>query len=480
MRSRAANYTYNYSARCAHAYQLYMSLHLDEGTAEIKQELMHDPYNLMATYLADYDDCLLLLFNGDQHDYEQRHSHMDARLQLLERGDESSPWYRLCRAGIYMHWAFVYIRMGENFKAATSFRKSFSLLKENQKRFPNFEYNNIFWGVEVAAVGAIPDDYKWIASIFGLHGDVKKGMHYLQNFLDTHNQQDILYSEAAIYTCYLRFYLLTQHDEVWNYLNSSKFPTQNNLLNQFVKTNIAVNHRKADAALACLHEVQSEPQYNRFPVFDFEMGNALLLKLNLNCISYFKRFLSRYNGKLFVKDTWQKLALAYYLQGNMHDAMACREKIKTQGTTDVDADRQALRFAKNTDWPDLRLLQARLLIDGGYYKSALERIGSLKENDFKDVPDKLEYLFRLGRIYDELGNDSRAMQYYQSTISLGKERPEYFAARAALQMGFIYEHAGKARDAIRCFNEALEMPRHDYQNSIDQQAKAGVNRLTIK
>lgn len=475
----AAAYVYNYSQRCSKAYQHYMALHLDEGTAELVQEIKENPYNLMATYLADYHDCLLLLFNGDKKDYEQRRGHMDSRLNILDRGDSRSPWFLLCKAGIYLHWAFVDIRLGENFKAATYFRKSFQLLKENRKRFPNFEYNDIFWGLETAAVGAIPDDYKWIASIFGMRGDVKKGMNYLANFINTHTAQDPLRNEAIIYDAYFRFYLLSQHKEVWNFINSAQFPVANNLLHLFVRTNIAVNYRKADIAIQSIQMAQKDAAYDRYPILDYELASALLLKLNLNSINTFQRFLSRYNGDFFIKDSWQKIAYAYYIQGNGREAQNSKEKIKTVGSTSVDADKQALRFAKNDTWPNKTLLEARLLVDGGYSKQALERISTLKENSL-GMPDRLEYNFRLGRIYDELGNEQKALQYYQAAINMGRERQEHFAARAALQMAFIYEDRGRVNEALNKYKECVSMQDHDFKNSIDQQAKAGINRLTVK
>jgi hypothetical protein len=130
----------------------------------------------MATYLADYSDCLLLLMNGDRRDYKQRAGHLDERMQLIEKGDNKNPWFRLCKAGLYFHWALVSVRFGENFKAATTFRKSFLLLKENNKLFPNFPQNKIFMGVEEAVVGTIPSDYQWLATIFGMKGNVKNGI----------------------------------------------------------------------------------------------------------------------------------------------------------------------------------------------------------------------------------------------------------------------------------------------------------------
>lgn len=456
-----------------------MALHLDEGTAELVQEIKENPYNAMATYLADYHDCLLLLFNGNKTDYEQRKGHMDSRLSILDRGDNRSPWFLLCKAGIYLHWAFVDIRMGENFKAATYFRKSFILLKENRKKFPSFEYNNIFWGLETAAVGAIPDDYKWIASIFGMRGDVKRGLNDMGSFINTHTAQDPLRNEAVIFYNYFRFYLLSQHQEAWNYINSNQFPVNNNLLNLFVRMNIAVNYRKADVAIQSIKLAQQDARYNDYPILDYELGSALFLKLNLNCINTFQRFLSRYKGNFFVKDTWQKIAYAYYMQGNMRDAEAAKDKIKTEGTTSVDADKQALRFAKNGEWPNKTLLEARLLTDGGYAKQALDKISSIRESTL-DVAGKLEYYFRLGRIYDELGSEAKALQYYQAAINLGREREEHFAARSALQMAFIYEQEGKINDALNKYKECVSMQDHDFKNSIDQQAKAGINRLTVK
>lgn len=472
-------YVFNYTPGCHQAYEHFMALRLDEGRALLRQEIVANPYNLMPTYLADYEDCLLLLFNGSTYDLAQRKSHKEERLALLEKGDKNSPWYRLCKAGIYLHWAFVDIRFGENLSAATTFRKSFLLLKENQKAHPAFAQNNIFFGLEEAVVGTIPDDYKWIASMFGLKGNVKKGLAKINHFINTHNEQTPLRHEAIYYYNYLRFYLLQEQQEVWTYVNT-QLPAQNNLMHAFLKANIALNYRKADAAIQAMRQAQLMKDYTRFPVMDFEMASALSLKLDPAALPYFQKFIDRYKGRIFVKDTWQKMAYLYYIQGNMAKANYCREQIKKQGSTMADADKQALRFANTGLWPNTNLLQARLLIDGGYYQQALAKLTAIPEASYRTVPDKLEYTFRLGRIYDELNQDNKALQYYQTTINNGRTRQEHFAARAALQMGLIYERAGKPTEAVARYNECLSMRAHDFQNSIDQQAKAGINRITAR
>ena len=169
----------------------------------------------------------------------------------------------------------IHVRFGENnMKAAFQFRKSFILLKENRDKFPAFEYNNIYLGVEQVLAGAMPDKYKWLASIFGIKGDVKKGTALVTAFINTHTYNDPFKYEAALFSCYLRFYFLYQQAEVWNFINSEQFPVHNNLLFGFIKANIALNARKADAALQAIKASQSDSYYNIFPAMQYEMGSA--------------------------------------------------------------------------------------------------------------------------------------------------------------------------------------------------------------
>lgn len=477
---KGVQYTYEYNTNCSKAYKLYMSLKIDEGNKVIRSQLLNDPYNLMATYVADYDDVLTLLFNGDIDDYNSRKGHLNQRLDLLDKGDEKSPWHKLCKAGLYMHWALVNVRFGENLKAANYFRKSYALMKDNRKAFPDFEYNDMYLGMEEAALGAVPDDFKWIASIFGMSGNVKKGVNRLSNFLNKHNSDDPLYLEAQIYYSYLRFYLQSDQVGTWSYLNSRSFSTTNNLLFSFVRSNIALNYRKADHAFSELSRFSGTRDFQKYPILQYELGAALMHKLDKRASEYFLDFLQKYKGRLFVKDTWQKLAFINYIYNDMKKAEYARGQILTHGSTIVDADKQALRFAKEDSWPNKTLLQVRLLIDGGFYNDALSKIERYDERDFPATADRLEYLFRYARIFDEMSNDAKAIQYYQKVIDQGQERKEHFAARSALQIGFIYEAEGKDVNAVRMYRIALAMKNHDYKNSIDQQAKAGINRLTIK
>ncbi len=53
----------------------------------------------------------------------------------------------------------------------------------------------------------------------------------------------------------------------------------------------------------------------------------------------------------------------------------------------------------------------------------------------------------------------------------------YFAANAALQMGKVYEKRKNIVKAKEAFNTAISMKNHEYESSIESQAKAGLKRL---
>ena len=438
----------------------------------------------MADYIADYNDCILLLMNCDKGDRERVKGNFDERIKMLEKGDPASPWYRFCLAGIYLHKAIVNIRFGEQYKAAINYRHSFSLLEENEQLFPTFEYNHVFTGLERAVIGSLPGSYRWLASVLGMSGSVKKGTEQLTTFIYAHNNDDPIYAETVLYYVFARFYLLSEQKETWDFLNSPAFSTQNNLLYTFAKVNIAIDYRRSDVALDLLHATTVNPDYSKYPIFDYQFGAALLTKLDTNCTMYLSRYTQQTKSDIYIKDAWQKMAFAWYATGNIGKAGNCLAHVTNNGAARLDADKQALRFAESKTWPLKEVLQARLLIDGGYNDQAIAILKKIAPTDIKQQADKTEYFFRLARAYQAMYDDGKGKDYfllaldnYKETIAAGKNRKEQYAPRASLQIGKMYEQIGMKKEAVDKYKECLDMPPHDFQNSIDQQAKAGVNRI---
>ena len=426
----AAPYTYDYNDNCRKAYSNYLSLHIREARNNIIDEIRANPYNLMATFISDYEDCILLMLNCDKTDLEQRKHHLAERIVLLDKGEEHSPWHRFCKAGVYLHWAIIDVRFGNQFNAAKNFHKSFGLLKENRRLFPGFSYNDTYAGLEEAVVGSLPGSYKWLASIFGMKGSVLNGTEKLVAFVSAHTAGDLMYKETVLYCLYTRFYLLLQQKQAWDYMNSPDFSTSGNLLNAYVKTNLAIDYRKSDAAIEILQATAKDASYDLYPVFDYQRGVVLLNKTDTSCIWYFQQYLKKNKSDLYIKDCWQKMAFANYIAGNLPQAEFCRQQISLYGAATIDADKQARKFAESNTWPLKKLLQSRLLIEGGYYSQALNTLNSIDTTTLTNPADKAEYFFRSGRVYEESEKFDKALEYYQSAINRGKNRQEQFAARS--------------------------------------------------
>jgi tetratricopeptide (TPR) repeat protein len=191
---------------------------------------------------------------------------------------------------------------------------------------------------------------------------------------------------------------------------------------------------------------------------------------------YLERFITTFKGRFYVKDVLQKLSWHYYLQGDDAKAKEYRQKVLKSGSTYSEADKQAQKEALTDSWPNKILLQARLLNDGGNYKQALALLHGRNAGSFALPEEKLEFAYRAGRIYDDMGNDSIGIVFYKQAIELGEHRKEHFAARAALQIGYIFEQRRDKQTAKQWFQRCLDMEDHDFKNSLDQRAKAGLAR----
>jgi tetratricopeptide (TPR) repeat protein len=128
--------------------------------------------------------------------------------------------------------------------------------------------------------------------------------------------------------------------------------------------------------------------------------------------------------------------------------------------------------------PDVRLLKARILFDGGYYEKAYQFLKN-RGAEFTYQPRiQLEYTYRMGRILHRLGKTAEARQYYEQTISLGEQQPWYFACNAALQTGYLLEEKNDRENARIYYRKCLNMRPKEYASGLHAKAKARLNRLS--
>ena len=474
----SAGKVYDFSITCQQAYHEINCLKLNAGQQWINKARQENPDNLIPELLQSYIDFYILFFNEDPEEYKARKSHFDDYFDKLDEGPEASPFYYYCRATVLMQKACVQIKFGETMSAGFSFRRAFGMIKSNRKKFPSFTLNNMIYGPALVAAGVIPDSYKLLASIFGVKGSVKEGIGVIQGFVNSNDPwAKLFFNEGSFYYCYLVFYIQNKPDEAFNYIKTHNLDVVNNHLLAYMAANLAMNNKETELAKNIILKRNMSPEYMAAPFWDFEMGYVKLRHLETaEAEKLFESYLDHFKGKFYIKDACEKLCWCYYLDGNYGAAEKARQRLLNSGNTETDADKQASTDAKSGIIPNTLLLKARVLNDGGYNNEALTVLAGKSANDFAKMEEKLEFVYRLARIYDDLGNYDSALKTYNYTIGIGINRREYYAARSALQVAMIYEKQGKTDLAIQYYQKCLDMDDHEYKNSIDQKAKAGMAR----
>jgi predicted negative regulator of RcsB-dependent stress response len=469
---------YDFNTRCQQAYDAIMQLRLDAGAALLEEEKKAHPDNLIPYFLENYADFFILFFNEDPALYAQKKALRADRLARMEEGPTNSPYYLYTQAAIRFQWGMIRVKFSERWDAVWDVRKAYLLLKDNQKKFPQFLPNNMLAGSMQTVFGTIPEGYRWISNTLGMKGSIREGMQLVQQVIDSNTEVAKLFrEEACYYYCYLKLFIENKPEDVWGFIQKYKLDTKNNYLFALMVANIAMNNQKATLGIKVLTERNDSVQYEEIPYVYYVLGQLKLCRGDEDANVYLLKFIDRFKGKFYLKEGLQRLSWYYYLHNNMEAANKYRNMILTRGNTETDADKQALKDAKSGKWPHPLLLKARLLSDGGFFPEALKLLQTKKAADFASMEEKLEYAYRLGRIYDEMGMDDGAITMYEVTVRTGANRPEYFAARASLQMGYIYEKRNDKAKAQQCYQACLDMKGHDYKNSLDQRAKAGIQRL---
>jgi tetratricopeptide (TPR) repeat protein len=477
---------YVYDENCRNAYMAILSMRFEYARHLLDVEKKINPANHIPVYLDNYMDFLTLFIGEDPEQLKQLSRNENTRLKYLEQADVNSPYYRFCQAQVRLQWAFVRMKFGEYISAVTDIKKASNLLEANRTRYPDFLLNYSGLAIVHTVSGLVPDQYKWLSNLLGFEGSVEQGTRELKIVATYAGNDEVIKMYRPEMLFYLTFIMVNLNKDKSQSLQILKLSEESqdsieyrkNPLMVFSMATILTKNRYNDKAIAMLSSQPNTP--DRFPIryLDCMMGQVKLNRLDPDAGKYFLSFLNSFHGLNYIKSAYQKLAWTYLLEGNMKKYDETMSKVIDYGTTDVDEDKQAFSEARKKETPNLTLLKARLLFDGGYYDRALHELldRSLKEF-IMTKKDLVEYTYRMGRIYHETSNFPKAFQYYNQTIKLGSGQPWYFAANAALQMGIINENTGNYSEAEKYYRLCLSMHYEEYKNSLSQKAKAGLNRV---
>ena len=328
-------------------------------------------------------------------------------------------------------------------------------------------------------MGSLPDGFlKSALATFGIKGNVQTGLAMLDKLAE--NLPKSAYEPFFEDVVFNYVYIL--NDVVHSptaYAKTMKYTArfaESSLLKTYLQAYVAAKNGHNDEAIAILKNKPTGATYQPFPYLDYLMGVVHLNKLDYSAATYFDRFLQTNKGVSYIKDTYLHLAWLALLKGDEAEYSANANKVKINGYTYQEKDKQAISEV-NATIPNKTLLSARLLFDGGYLNQASQLLTNLSNDTFDTLKDKAEYHYRLGRITDELSKEDTALNHYQNAIKYGKTLKQYYAAKAAVLIGKIYENKKNYAKAKVYYNVAINLKDHEYETGIENEAKQGLKRV---
>jgi tetratricopeptide (TPR) repeat protein len=479
LRTKAADFDMNPTMQ--KAYSEIIKTNLSVGRAILDNDKTN---NGIKVYLKSYADLIQLLINEEKGFYEQFIDNQTSRIAYIERLDKKSPYNRFLQAEIRIHTAFVKLKFGYEIKGSWEIIKAYKLLEVNAKEFPDFLPNQKSLGLLHILIGSTPENYQWVANLLGLKGSIKQGLAELQNVI----QKDPMYSDETQLTDYLihAFILKFTPKKLSDFQDFIQQHPDNQLFTFFGITTL-MKEGKSEAALTIMDNRKMDKNHLPFPFLEYLKAEIYLQKGQYQtALKLYQNFLIKYKGFNFLKDTYYKLFLCYWLNNEEIKGVQYLEKIKTVGENIVESDKAATKFSENylnkkstKSIPQKILMKARLAFDGGYYDKALELLSSYSENSFDQASNRAEFNYRKGRIFQKLNNLQNAIAYFERAIILSENQNWSFGASSALQLGYIYQSKNEKMKSKLYFEKAISYKKHEYKNSVDNKAKAALNEMVF-
>jgi tetratricopeptide (TPR) repeat protein len=471
-----ANFVFD--ANSAAAYKAIFDLRLNDARRYIAEEKSKYPQNGISILLENYVDYFHLLTSDSKADYDKFKARRSERIDALERNDEESPYYLFAQAEVYLQWGLIKAKFGDYTSSTLDLRKAQNLLKKNNEKFKDFLPNQKSLALIEVVFGAIPSNLKGIADFIGVRGNISKGVRQLEAFKShiAGTKYGFYDDEAIFLLCFMDIDLLHNRGNYAKLNSYLREMSDQSLLKTYLLGYVAFKTGHNDTAIKYFESISESNQYTPMPTVQYLLGNAKLCRMDSDAHVYLTNYLKSYRGTNYIKDTYLKLAYHYLLKGDGLGYSNYLKLVRTKGYATDEKDKQALKEANDAK-PDADLLRARFYFDGGYYSKALTQLQNKRQNELKLLRDQIELYYRLGRIYDRMNSFNEAIANYQKAINLGKNEAFYYAANSALFSGMLYEQKRDNAKAAAYYNMTLKMKGHEYQNSIDTQAKEGLSRI---
>jgi TolA-binding protein len=468
--------SFELSPGCRLAYRLIWQYRIDEAVLVLSKE---SPQNLMAAHLRETAFFIRAFATEAPADIEAYYRQYEKSLNTfsLEEAGKNG-WSNYAYGEAHLHHALLSMKQSSYVQAAYDINKAYNNLSSGDIKYKDCLPVQKDLLLLKAAIGSVPDNYRWMVKILGFSGNLKQdAASYiaLLRQMKSSGDYNLFYPEAGIYCSYIQYYLLNDSSAAWNTLSEATRDYASSPVLSFFRASMALRLKKNDEAAEVLSGcTRSIPL---MPLLDYQYGLTLLQQCDKAAGAYFARFIKNYQGQNYLKDAYLRLGWAFLLNKDFRKYRNCMLLVKKYGTANLEEDANALREASRTELPDINLLKARLFYDGGYYDAAAKLLQSCNPARLNTY-NQAEYYYRSGRIAEAEGNSDEALGFYNRLITNKNYNTQsYFSPAACVYSGMIWEKRRNFPNARQMYNRLNQYHDYPYQNSFEQKAKAGLKRL---
>ncbi len=467
------NAQFNYNSKVSALHFNVLQLNMPDNEPFLNQL---DEKNGIIYWLQAYNEFLNLHFGNNSYSTHQYIKNADSYIAQIKKLEKDSPFYNFCLADIYLFSAYAYLKDESYFYAAGNLMRAQKHIERNQNKFPHFYLNNRHKIIQIAI------DY-WIDNNISVWNN-NENCNYHEKFNRLINKtisnvetDSVFRKEIKLLSGGLNHVFFASNDSVNNLINNYGSDwALNGPLEMLVYTK---NFQKTDKNKTkyLLSSACEKGYSDKCNQLNLLLGSMYLNELNDSSEYFLKLYCNNQpdgNDVLFAKF---KLSWFYFINDKtvLFDNVVSEIRYKPEAKT--LKDKQALYELNSMEHWNKNIVIARLLFDGGNYTQAL---GVLLENKSKirnyTEIQRLEYSYRLARIYDKMNEKQKALVFYNMVVSSNLDDGFYYPAYAAYYSGILYEQQLNYSLAINYFNYCRHLNSPIYKESIHRRATIAIKR----
>lgn len=458
------------------AYKNILKLKTDLAKTQLNDlnDLSKHSTNGITPLLENYLDIISLLTTEDKVLYKKLRGNENIRIRQIKALNSNSPFYLYAQADIRLQWAFVELIFQNYAQGFVDLKRANDLIDENIKKYPNFKLNNKVKGLIDLLTEAAPTE----ANIPLFAAGLKRSTNGNEKLIETSVFEPFFKTEIDIYLSFTNAYIKDDATlALWKIEKTYKDNTDN-LFALFTYANILSKLKMHQSVQNLLigNPLHRKKGYLYIPYLDYLWGETqLYLQQYTASIATFRHFIENSSdNNIFCANTCFKLALTYNALKRNDSANFYIKKIQDYPSNDLYLDQYAQHFVKNKVKIESNLSMSRILFDGGKYQDAFDLLNRTK--DYKDNNFNVEKYYRLASCAKILNKDY--VYYYTKCIQLSNINDyNYYAAYAALQLGYYYQGIEKKADALKYYKLSKNYNNHFYYDSVKEKADQKISSI---